>query len=469
LDALEYGVSNFPNPFNAFPQVSGLRFDINPTINNAIKIESDKLNVDGERRVSNVKVNGKDLNLTKLYNVSLLEFTGNAGYGYFMFAKYKIFTQSLNTDTDSLMHYIKYNLKGEIPEKYKDIQNRIIVNDSSYSQVIDNNLSPKVILLSFHSYKFSENPYKIEFEVIVRIVNYPNEVYSLIMGLDIEYIRLRFLEEEVVTCTIKSHQVSSEMYDFFCSLEVSGPCSSISVISSNIIINGKSPANSSTSEVAKNYGENIQNQTNKFFSGRRGINETFDNCSVYTEDNKLIFKGENKRYEITSRDSLLAFGQGEHIKNIMCDISDVGNNKFKMVCEPTFTINADFSENNEVYINNFEKTVMMKFKKGESFATLDIENNSNLQLYKKTSSEGTFNSPILIIILLLIALLAIIIFTVCLCKNSCKATDQENDKSTSTSENSTNITNSERLKGQTVSKDNTMGVGQNTTMDNKGN
>jgi 2',3'-cyclic-nucleotide 2'-phosphodiesterase (5'-nucleotidase family) len=62
LDALEYGVSNFPNPFNAFPQVSGLRFDINPTINNAIKIESDKLNVDGERRVSNVKVNGKDLN-----------------------------------------------------------------------------------------------------------------------------------------------------------------------------------------------------------------------------------------------------------------------------------------------------------------------------------------------------------------------------------------------------------------------
>jgi hypothetical protein len=249
LDALEYSVSSFPNPFNGFLQISGIIFDLNTKINNEIKYETDKIYFVGERRVSNVKVNGEDLNLTKLYNVSMFEFIGNGGYGYSMFTKYNIFSQTLLTDTECLIHYIKYNLKGEIPEKYKDFQRRIILNNTSNSQVTYDNQSPKITLITIHSYKYSENPYMIEFYVIVLITNYPeDEVYSLAMKLDIEYVveyvRLRFLED--VTCIIKSHQVTSEIYDFYCSKEVRGIILSISIISDNLVINGKEAVNSST-------------------------------------------------------------------------------------------------------------------------------------------------------------------------------------------------------------------------------
>ena len=376
LDALECGVRDLPYPSTVFPQVSGLSFDVNTNIiNREAKYESDKFTVDGERRVSNVKVNGEDLNLTKLYNVSLLDEIGEGAYGYTMFINYKSFIESLHTDTDSLMHYIKYNLKGEIPEKYMVLQKRIIIHSVQGPQSTENNLFPNIYILSFYSYKFSENPYKIEFYVFVSIYNYSDDdLKTLTMTLDIEYSRLRFLEEEDVICIISYK--NSPIYDFYCSKEVSGPVSRVSIFSDNILINGKAPVNSSTSEAAKNYGENMQNQTNKFFSDRRKINETFDNCSVYTEDNKLIFKGENNRFKITSRDSLLVFGQGEYIKNILCDISNERNNKFKMVCEPTFILNVDFKGNNEVYINNLEKIVMMEFEEGKSFVILDAENNS---------------------------------------------------------------------------------------------
>jgi hypothetical protein len=309
----------------------------------------------------------------------------------------------------------------------------------------------------------------IEFYIIVLITNYPeDEVYSLAMKLDIEYVveyvRLRFLED--VTCIIKSHQVTSEIYDFYCSKEVRGIISSISIISDNLVINGKEAVNSSTSEVAKNYGENMQNQTNKFLSERRKINETFDNCSVYTEDNKIIFKGENNRFKITSRDSLLVFGQDEYIKNIMCDISNERNNKFKMVCEPTFIVNVDFSGNNEVYINNLEKIVMMEFEEGKSFVILDAENNSNLKLFKKISSGGISKGPILFIIILFITLLVIIIIIVYLCKKPSKETNQKNE--TNPSEPSENKTTLPSESKDTVTKNNISGeAGLNISKDKK--
>ena len=467
LDALEFGVRELPNPSNGFPQVSGLTFDINTDIDSSVKTENDIfINVDGERRVSNVKVNEEDLNLTKLYNVSLLEFIGNGGDGYSMFTKYKIFTQSLLTDTDSLIHYIKYNLEGVIPEKYEILRMPTIPNNSSKSQETQDNLNPKVILISFHSYMFYENPYMIEFDVIIRIVNYPeNEAYSLAMTLDIEYIRLRFLEEEDVTCTLKSHQMSAEIYDFHCLKEINGPISRLSVISANIIINGKAPVNSSTSEVAKNYGENMQNQTSKFYSELEKIDSFFDNCTVYTENNKLIFEGETNGFKITSRESLLAFGQGEYIKNIVCDITEKGNNKFKMVCEPTFIINVNFKGNNAVYLNNLEKIIMMRFEEGNS-STIFEDYNSNIKLLKKTSSEGSSKGLIFFIIILFIALLVIIIIIVYLCKKRAKETNQKNE--TNPSEPSENKTTLPSESKDTITKNNISGgAGLNINKDKK--
>ena len=139
LDALEFGVSKHPNSAGSFPQVSGISFDIDTSLNSTVETDSQGqfLNVKGKRKVFNVKINGKYLDLNRIYNVSLNEFVANGGDGYFMFTKYEVFYEPLYTDTDSLAYYIKYNLTGTIPAKYKDFQGRInFVNGS----VIPSNL-----------------------------------------------------------------------------------------------------------------------------------------------------------------------------------------------------------------------------------------------------------------------------------------------------------------------------------------
>ena len=138
LDALEFGISQLPNMSGVFPQISGITFDVDISFDSTVKIDELGMfiNVTGKRRVSNVKINGVDLELDRFYKTSLIEYISNGGDGYSMFSKFDIYNESLMTDTDSLIHFIHYNLNGEIPLKYKDIQGRInIMNKNSSSFV----------------------------------------------------------------------------------------------------------------------------------------------------------------------------------------------------------------------------------------------------------------------------------------------------------------------------------------------
>ena len=70
LDTLEFWVSKLPNPSGGFPQVSGIAYDVNTSFNSTVLTDVNGifLNVTGKRRVSNVKINGEDLNTTLLYS-----------------------------------------------------------------------------------------------------------------------------------------------------------------------------------------------------------------------------------------------------------------------------------------------------------------------------------------------------------------------------------------------------------------
>ena len=133
LDALEFGVSRTPNVFGGFPQVSGMTFDVDTSINSTVVTDSNGAfkEVTGKRKVSNVKVNGEDLILSKKYNISVSEFVGGGGDGYSMFIKYQVVNESIFTDCDALSHYINYELKGQIPEDYKNETTRIIFKERS--------------------------------------------------------------------------------------------------------------------------------------------------------------------------------------------------------------------------------------------------------------------------------------------------------------------------------------------------
>ena len=151
LDSLEAGVSKLPDYSSQFPQVSGITFDVDSNITSPVITDENGIfvKIEGSRRVSNAKINGKTLDLNKIYTVSLSDYIANGGNGlYNMLNKYEVFNQSFLTDSDATSYFIKNNLNGKIPKKYKEQQGRINIdgkNKSSEDKYCFN--SSKIILI----------------------------------------------------------------------------------------------------------------------------------------------------------------------------------------------------------------------------------------------------------------------------------------------------------------------------------
>ena len=128
LDALEFGVSFLPDEAGAFPQVSGITFRINKDIESSVRINEKKqfLSVDGEYRVSDVKVDGKDLDPEAIYTLAISDYLFTGGDGYTMFEDAKIISSTKLPDNEVVMKYIEEDLNGVIPEKYAGPQGRIL-------------------------------------------------------------------------------------------------------------------------------------------------------------------------------------------------------------------------------------------------------------------------------------------------------------------------------------------------------
>ena len=144
LDVLEFGVSKLPSSFGGFPQVSGITFDVDTSFNSTVVTDSNGVfqNVSGKRRVSNVKINGQDLVPDKKYNLSCSDYIADGGDGFSMLVNFQTVNESVFADNDALSHYIKYNLKGKIPEDYnKEESTRIFINKPKNGT--DNNGSDK--------------------------------------------------------------------------------------------------------------------------------------------------------------------------------------------------------------------------------------------------------------------------------------------------------------------------------------
>ena len=128
LDALEFGVKSLPKLSPRFPQVSGITFNIDTSIKSSVIVDDDEMfvGVGGERRVYNVTINGKELDINKKYTISSSSFILGGGDGYSMFIPYEIKKTSFGIDNEIVLKYITDILNGVIPDKYKDAEGRII-------------------------------------------------------------------------------------------------------------------------------------------------------------------------------------------------------------------------------------------------------------------------------------------------------------------------------------------------------
>ena len=128
LDALEFGVRSLPATTSRFPQVSGITFKVDVTIDSTVVVDKDEIfqRVSGDRRVYDVKINGEDLELDKDYTISSTNFILGGGDGYSMFADAETISTSIGVDVEIVLKYIKNNLNGIIPDKYSQTEGRML-------------------------------------------------------------------------------------------------------------------------------------------------------------------------------------------------------------------------------------------------------------------------------------------------------------------------------------------------------
>lgn len=143
LDMLEYSVyltlpytNDGENPtgeFGGFLQVSGLKFTVDTSIESPAIIKDEMfVEIDGPRRVKDVFVE-KDgewvaLDPDAFYTIAGTQYIlAEYGNGYTMFKDAEVLSKEGLVDSSCLIEYIETELKGIIPEQYKETQGRIIV------------------------------------------------------------------------------------------------------------------------------------------------------------------------------------------------------------------------------------------------------------------------------------------------------------------------------------------------------
>ena len=410
LDALEFGVSKLPDSSGGFPQVSGITFDVDTSFKSPVITDENGMfiNIAGKRRVSNVKINGEDLDLNKNYNTSLIEFIANGGDGYSMFSQFEIFNESLVTDTDALGLFILDNLQGEIPEKYKDFQGRINIYNKSQNNESDMDISSlnKALLIGFDNYTFLNNI--IHFYTYIRLVDYSNDdIKNISLKANIDYKkknRLRNLDETLINCQNKGKQ-NSDIFTILCSKEVNGEIEKISYINDSIEINGEK-IDLDKLDISDYTGKNIEKQKNTLFSLPTYI---LEDSSLITENKKIIIRGNNKNANFASSSkTYLIFNENSDLKNISCSLIEEINNIYELTCEPISPITADLRLNNIVNIKDQNKNFIINFKEdsnSKANLTYPINENNNY----RTNSRGLTTGGIIAIILTsLLALIAIV-------------------------------------------------------------
>ena len=153
LDALEFGMKYLPDKTSRFTQVSGISFKVNTRIKSPVVVDNEEMfvKVDGERRVYDVKVGGEKLDMKKKYRMSFDNYIGNGGDGFSMFNKYEEISNVLKTDNEAFAIYIQEKLNGIIPDRYREVQGRIVIEDKKSSDSFGVNLTMskiiKIILL----------------------------------------------------------------------------------------------------------------------------------------------------------------------------------------------------------------------------------------------------------------------------------------------------------------------------------
>lgn len=129
-------IRSFPKPSgiktettSRYPQVSGLTFTVDLSIESGVKLndKGEFAYVDGPYRVSDIKVGGKDLDLSAEYTLTTSDYIVNGGDGFSTFHEADFVNDTMKADNIVVKEYIENELGGVIPDIYREPLGRINV------------------------------------------------------------------------------------------------------------------------------------------------------------------------------------------------------------------------------------------------------------------------------------------------------------------------------------------------------
>lgn len=136
LDVLEFSISAWPDEFGGFLQVSGVRFDFDPSVPTPVKCDANRIytGVEGPRRIRNAEVYDraegvwKAVEKSRIYSVATSTFLArDHGDGYSMMSDVTGITDFGVLDTDVLRQYMDDFIGRHVTDRYAAPEGRINV------------------------------------------------------------------------------------------------------------------------------------------------------------------------------------------------------------------------------------------------------------------------------------------------------------------------------------------------------
>ena len=356
LEALDFGVRTLPGVTSRFPQVSGITFKVDTSIDSTVEVDENEVFVKlgDKQRVYDIKVNGEKLDLNKNYTISSNSFILGGGDGYSMFTDCEIVKTAVGVDNEVLLKYIQDNLNGSIPYKYKASEGRMIITDGkiydniSLSLLGFDNVTITPQLITFNEYLVSLE--KINFE-------FPKQLY-LKTTLN-KKARLRILQEteKDAQCLIQN-EVNETSAKYLCEIP-----------------NDNSNFNSIKAQKPNmtNFDVKISPLVNEYVYNSEGAQNSGESSVLNREDyvlqdtafarngSKLVIYGNIDGEPSFSKNNLTLITSQlpeNNKKNLSCTIENEASNKYNLLCEvdPNGEYNLDNSvliDNDKILITNF--------------------------------------------------------------------------------------------------------------------
>ena len=384
LEALEFGVRNFPEQNARFPQVSHITYKLDTSINSSVVVDENKVfkKLGGENRVYDIKINGEKLDLKKKYTISSRYFILNGGDGYSMFANCETIKTSLGVDNEVLLHYIRNNSNGTIPIKYKAAEGRLlktngkIYDDISISLFGINDINITSQMIRFNALFTSLEKLKFEF---------PQQLF-LEASLS-ENSRLRRLQttNKTISCFIQN-EVNETKAIYLC--EIPGDNSNIKTIK----INEPEFTNFAVklSSLASNCMTNLDNtQCGK---GLDNINEIYilQNATYEKNGSSLLIFGtifDDELPSFSKKELNLSAMQlpSKNETELKCTIIKVIDSNYTLNCKLKPNIKYEF-DNSILYDN--DKLLLINFEKGAESQIISDETETKLEDFFQILQEN---------------------------------------------------------------------------------